>query len=384
MNPAAEARQQIHGPVEIILFDPGSGIVGGIPQRTGVGQLQRVGGSAAIIMFVEIIQDALVVRRVVSGHLLQIILSGVQIILLRRSSDPAAQREIHRAKNFRRGIGLLDHGRILLAEADDRVVIGLHRFHVAMRVAPAAGLVVQLVVGHAAIRGGPESGDQVLDPALLQRHGVVDVIGVNVGVEQLGAVGGDAVSAIVAVGMDVGIGRLLRAIHRNRKAAAPRRGFIHPRNNRNGHQGVRVRRRLVRVDHQVGGRAGNGGGFAVAAHEIPVKTGVTRIDLPVVARGAVATPANIGNLNFLGERRVEPVVRDAINIGIDRMGITGRVYGESWRRSLGVNARGRNQCHRRKQNQRGHNMAAGGANRAAVHDGSQGRKIEELSSDGRS
>ncbi len=87
LNPAAKAGQQVHRTIEIILFDPSAGIVGGIPERTCIGELERVGGSASVIMFVEIIEDALLMGCVVGRHLLQIILSGVEIILLRGSSD---------------------------------------------------------------------------------------------------------------------------------------------------------------------------------------------------------------------------------------------------------------------------------------------------------
>ena len=63
----------------------------------------------------------------------------------------------------------------------------------------------------------------MLDPALLQRDGVVDVIGVNIVVDQLHASDGDAVAAVVAIGMHVGVRGLLGAVDGNRKTAGPRR-----------------------------------------------------------------------------------------------------------------------------------------------------------------
>src|SRR5579863_670497 len=173
-------------------------------------------------MFVEIIQDALMIGLIVGRHLLQIILAGVEIVLLAGSPDPSAEREIHGAKNFRGGIGLLDHRGILLAEADDRVVIGLVGLDVAMGVAPAAWFIVELIIGDATVRGCAECRDEMLHPALLQGSGVINVIGVNVVVEQLHACGSDAIAAVVAVGMHVGVGGLLRSVHGNGETAGPR------------------------------------------------------------------------------------------------------------------------------------------------------------------
>ena len=134
-------------------------------------------------MLVKIIEDALVVGLVVGCHLLQIVLPGVEIVLFAGSSDPSAQREIHRPEYFRGRVGLFDHRGVLLAQGNNRVVVGLVRFDVTVRVAPSSGFVVQLVVGNASVRGCAECRQQMLHPALLQRDGVVDVIGVDVGVD---------------------------------------------------------------------------------------------------------------------------------------------------------------------------------------------------------
>src|SRR5271167_1432061 len=174
-------------------------------------------------MFVEIIQDALMIRLIVGCHLLQIILSGVQIVLLTGSSDPSAECEIHGPKNFCGRIGLFDHRGILLAETNDRVVVGLVGLDVAVRIAPAARFIVELIVRNATVGGIAESREEMLQPALLQCDGVIYVIGVNIAVKQLHAGGGDAVAAVVAVGMYVGVSGLLCAVHRNRKTAGPRR-----------------------------------------------------------------------------------------------------------------------------------------------------------------
>jgi len=82
-----------------------------------------------------------------------------------------------------------------------------------------------------------------------------------------------------------------------------------------------------------GGGTGNGIGGAAAAHEVPVKAGVAGVDLPVVARGAVPAPADIGNFNLLGEGRIETVVSDAVDVGVDR--VAGRIYVDGECRRLG-------------------------------------------------
>src|SRR6202007_3189036 len=105
----------------------------------------------------------------------------------------------------------------------DGVVIGLVGFHVTMRIATAARFIVELIVGNATVRGGTKGRYEVLQPALLQCDGVINVIGVNIVVDELNASGGDAVAAVVAVRMHIGVRGLLRAIHRNRETAVPRR-----------------------------------------------------------------------------------------------------------------------------------------------------------------
>ena len=180
------------------------------------------------------------VSLVVGSHLLQIIFSSVEIVLFAGGPDPSAQREIHGPKNFRGRIGLLDHCGVLLAQGNDCVVIGLIWFDVAMRVAPAARFIVELIVRNAPVRGRAECRNQMLQPALLERNGIVDVIGIDIVVQELRTARRDTVAAIVAIGMHVGIGRLLRAIYRNGETAVPLRCFVYVRNNRNRQQRVRV------------------------------------------------------------------------------------------------------------------------------------------------
>jgi hypothetical protein len=92
----------------------------------------------------------------------------------------------------------------------------------------------------------------VLDPALLQRDGVIDVIRVNIRVEKLRAVRSDAVSASLAIRKDVWICGLLRSLYGDRKTAAPGGRFVHPRNNWNGKKRSGIRSGLVSGDHGVG------------------------------------------------------------------------------------------------------------------------------------
>jgi hypothetical protein len=79
--------------------------------------------------------------------------------------------------------------------------------------------------------------------------------------------------------------------------------------------------------------------LSVAAHEIPVEACVAGIDFPVVASCCVASPANIGNLDFFRETRVQAVTCDAVNVRIDWMRISGRVNGQSWCRLSGCISR---------------------------------------------
>src|SRR5271170_3189606 len=148
---------------------------------------------------------------VVGGHLLQIILTRVKIVLLAGSSDPSAEREIHGTENFRGRICLVDHCGVLLAEGNDRVVVRLIGFYVTVRVAPASWLIIQLVVRNAAVCGGAERCNEMLHPTLLQRDGVIDMVGINIVVNELGSTRCETVAAAVAIGVNVGIGGLLRA-----------------------------------------------------------------------------------------------------------------------------------------------------------------------------
>ena len=282
----------------------------------------------------------------VRGHLLQVVLPGVQASLLARGADPAPEREVRRSQHEGARIRLLDRGGILLAELHDGRVRGASGHDVAVGVPPAEGLVVQLVVGNPTLRGGAEGAHQVRDPLLLQAGGVGNVVGGDVGVGQLRAGGGQAIAAAVAVDGQVGVDGLLRAVDRHREAAAPCCGLVDPGDDRDRDEGVRG---CVGLDHQVGRGARHRSGLAVAADEVPVEARIARVDHPVVARGAVAAPAHVGDLDLLCESRIEAVVGDPVDLRTDGLATQRRVHREHWYRGGLRRGRGRAQ---RQQAQR--------------------------------
>lgn len=139
------------------------------------------------------------------------------LLHLSTGANPAAESVVGGgAHDLGCGIGRLDHGGIVAAEAEDGVVIGSVRENVAVRIAPTAGLVVELIVGDASADRVAEGQQQVSDPVLLELRAVIDVVAVYVFVDELGAARAvrvsrarDAVTAVVAVGMDIRIGGLL-------------------------------------------------------------------------------------------------------------------------------------------------------------------------------
>jgi hypothetical protein len=61
LDPTLKARNQLHV-AEIILLDPGAGVIGGIPERARRLELVGVvGGAAAVIVLIEAIEDAFAV-----------------------------------------------------------------------------------------------------------------------------------------------------------------------------------------------------------------------------------------------------------------------------------------------------------------------------------
>jgi hypothetical protein len=141
------------------------------------------------------------------------------LLHVRTCADPAAEREIRRTNDFGGGICSFDHGGIFAAQIEDGVVIGAVRQYIAVRVAPAAGLIVELVIRNTAGRRSAEGEQQMIEPVLLELRAVVDVIGVDIFVDELcaaqtvGVIGAcDTVAAVVPVGMDIRIGRLLGAV----------------------------------------------------------------------------------------------------------------------------------------------------------------------------
>ncbi|HLW82707.1 MAG TPA: hypothetical protein VKS20_11790 [Candidatus Acidoferrales bacterium] len=164
-------------------------------------------------MLVEIIENAAAVLLLIRSHLLKIVLASVKIILLLRISYPAATRKIRRAQHAGGRIGQLDHCGIRFAKSNDLGISRAIGHHVAVGVVPAGWLVIQLVVWHSAIGCGSECADQMLDPALLKRHAVVDMIGVDIVVDELDAIERNAVTAGLAARMIVGIDLLLRTVN---------------------------------------------------------------------------------------------------------------------------------------------------------------------------
>ncbi len=241
---------------------------------------------------------------------------------------------------------LLHYGRILLAQADDRAVGRRGGLHVAVRVGPAQRFVIQLIELHAAGRSAPETADQMLQPGRLDRRLVGDVIGQDIAVEQLRAVGGDAVAAGVAIGEYVRVGGLLRPVCLHRETARPGGAAVDIRDDRNGQKRGALGR-LVGQNQRIRPATGRGIGVAVAAHEIPVKPGVTAIHLPIIARGAIAAPAQDAEMGGLLKRPCYAVFRHAVDVGADRvLGGLG-VYGDSGAGDLRMCGRG--QCRGEKE-----------------------------------
>lgn len=250
-DPALETGNKLHGAVEVILFDPGAAVVCGVPEGACGGELGGGVGELRVIVLVKVVQGASAIGFVVGSHLLEIVLSGVEVILLAGSADPTTEGKVGWPKDGGGGILLLDHSGVLLAEGDDGAVRGGGWFDVAVGIAPAGGLVIELVEGDASLGSGAEGCDKVLNPALLQSGGVVDVVGIDIRVEELGAVAADAIAAVLAVGVDIRVGGLLGAVDRSRKAAGPRGCAVDVGDDGDGDE--RSCRR-VSADHGVGGR----------------------------------------------------------------------------------------------------------------------------------
>src|SRR5580704_1294968 len=165
----------------------------------------------------------------------------------------------------------------------------------------------------------------MLYPLLLQAGGIVKVIGVDIVIDQLRSVGSDAVAAVISIRMHVGIGRLLRSIYRDRKTAVPCRKLVDVRDDRDGYESVS---RFVGLDHKVRGRAGYRCSLSIAAHKVPVESGVARIDLPVIASRAVAAPTYVRYLYLFGEICIEAIVGDAIDFLTYRVTRCGYIHAE--------------------------------------------------------
>ncbi len=118
-------------------------------------------------------------------------------------------------------------------------------------------------------------------------------------------------------------------IDRRRKAAVISSRVIHVGNDGDSDQCAGTSW-LVGIDHQVGGAARDWIGLSVAAREIPVCSGIAGVYVPVVARGGITAPAHIWNFYFLREVGIESIVRDSIDIGIDRVLLSGSIDRKGW------------------------------------------------------
>jgi hypothetical protein len=187
-----------------------------------------------------------------------------------------------------------------------------------MGVGPAKRLVIHLVELHAPCLRGPEPPHQMLHPCLLDRRRVGDMVGQNVGIQQLRPVGRDAVAANIPIGKQIRVGRLLRAIGLDRKTAGIGGAAIDIRNDRNGQQRLALRR-LVRQHQRVRPAARRRIGNPAAADEIPVKPRIAAIDLPIIPRRAIPAPPQHRQPRRRLKARRHPVLGHAINIRADRM-----------------------------------------------------------------
>ncbi len=252
-------------------------------------------------MQVQIVKDAHPLALLVRLHLPEIPGNegGIAVGLVIRADAAAVQGGVEigapppedRPQGSGGGVRRLDRGGVPVGAVTHLVIGGRLGMDVAMGAVPEHRLIVQIVVGHTAVRGLAVLAGQMFDPA---RHEIRAYGSAGVGSRIAGDGGAVRIDPVAAVGVPRVHGLLL-AVSGNPETAAV--GMVAggvasggPAEERHGHDRLRTGAPIL-IHEQIGSRSVLARVTVRNVFKIPVHAGVVDVRLPVVAARGVPSPA---------------------------------------------------------------------------------------------